>query len=231
MTKLTGDLRVSCPCGIMNIECNFMVANHSNLPEYFIAVVGSISQNRFINIFNFWLMVPRDVYLWMAKCYYPIQGGPEQIMQSSLDELQPRLPPACSTVKENIHRVRDINLRGLKVFLPSQWNSAAKACGTAGLCRHCIAIKRGRSPRHCKQHWLRHFKYVTLRLFLPLFSSPVKNYLFQLTKVESHKQQRDICIFKKWLTFPNSGSLYHHKLFPGVFKMSQVFLSLGMACQ
>lgn len=116
---------------------------------------------------------------------------------------------------------------GLSATPVKQW----KACGTAGLCRHCIAIKPGRSPRHCKQHWLRHFKYVTLRLFLPLFSSPVKNYLFQLTKVESHKQQRDICIFKKWLTFPNSGSLYHHKLFPGVFKMSQVSLSLGMACQ
>lgn len=121
---------------------------------------------------------------------------------------------------------------GLKVFLPSQWNSAVKAWGTAGLCGCCIATKRGLSLRHWKQHQLRHFKYVTLRLFLPLFSSPVKNYLFQMSKAGFHNQQADIHIFKKWLAFPNSGCLYHHKLFPWAFKkMPHVSLSLGMACQ
>lgn len=140
-----------------------------------------------------------------------------------------RAASSFSTVKENIHRMCDINLRGLEVCLPSLWNSAVKAWGAAGLCRCCIATKPGPSLRHWKQHRLRHFEYVTLRLFLPLFSSPVKNYLFWMAKAEFHNQQADIHIFKKRLTFPNSGSLYHHKLFPWVFKkMPQVSLSLGM---
>ena len=179
-------------------------------------------------------MVPCDLYLWVTKCYYPIQGGPEQIMQSSLDELQTRLPPACFTVKENIHRLRDINLWGLKVFMSSQQNSAVRACETAGLCRYSFAMRHSLSLRHWKQHQLRHFKYVTSELFLPLFSSPVKIYLFRKTKVEFHRKQADIHTFQKCLTFPKHlelSSLYYPKLFPWVFsKMHQVSLSLGMAC-
>lgn len=122
-------------------------------------------------------------------------------MQSSLEELPPGLPPACSTVKENTHRLQDRSLWGLKVFCHPV-EECCESCGTAGLCRYSFVTRHGLSSRLRKQHQLRHRKQSNLQLFLPLLSSPDEMYLSRKTKVESHKKQVDSHIFQRWLTFP-----------------------------